>query len=406
MDAFRGGFEMLDANRTYLKRLSRLLLTVGLLALLLCLQSFVFGATAFADTEEITVRRVDFRVEYPVAERPTNIAWESLGRAWFTSPDQDVIGVVTRNTNADNDLVSVSIYYIALEFGSRPFDIAYANDTVWYTEFNTGILGRIDVGGPGPFTEPTKRYTLPTPGTRPAGVAVAPDGSVWVASANRAKLTRFDPISETFEVHDYSALLQTGGTISTNTTFPDVAIGSDLIIWFTVPGSDFVLGYQTDKDRFARLFLSGPNRRITEPGGIALDSTNDGKIPGGYPWVTAYGSNLVGRYAPETLAGWDWYEIPTASSGPRGIAFQNNGAIWDIWFTEEKAGQVGRLTVTPKLEFVSFVEIAQKDGSKPWSIVVGDDSTVWYTESGRRTLVEMWPPYISFLRLPLVLVSE
>ena len=63
---------------------------------------------------------------------------------------------------------------------------------------------------------------------------------------------------------------------------------------------------------------------------------------GGYPWVTAYASNVVGRFAPGTNTGWDWFYIPTPDSGPRGIAFKDNGSSWDIWFTQENTNRVGR----------------------------------------------------------------
>lgn len=364
----------------------------------LSVQTVAFTRPVHAYTEQTTVQRVDTKIEYPVSAGTINIAWEAPGRAWFVSPDRDMVGSIVRNSNIEDELISVSINYIALSRRSRPYDVAYANNTVWFVEFGTGNLGRIDLGGGIP-TQPTRQYPLPTAGNRPSGVAVAPDGMVWIVVADTALLTRFDPATETFTEFPYSSLVPTGATISTSTTYPDVAVRDSSIVWFTVPGSDMVLAYAPDSDRFSRLFLSNPNREVREPSGVVVDSA-------GFPWVIARGSNLVGRYVPGTLALWKWFEIPSEDSGPRGIAFQNNGVTWSIWFTEQNSGRLGRLTVTPQFDFISLNEFPQPPDGRPWGIVAGEDSTIWYAESGRGVVAELQEPYASISRLPVLFSSE
>jgi streptogramin lyase len=378
------------------------LIAVMLSAILLAVQFTLLAPTVSAETVVITAQRVGFKIEYPVIDGPVNVAWESDGRAWFAAPNKDMIGVITRNSNASDELISVSINYIALSNGSRPYDIAYANNTIWFTEYGANRLGRIDLtGGTLVITGPTKQYPLPTADSRPSGVAVASDGMVWLVSAHLPRLTRFDPISETFTEYSYFASLPAGGTVSTADTYPDVAVHDSNVIWFTVPGSDMVLAYEVDNDKFFRLPLSPPTGRVVrEPAAIVVDR-------GGLPWVTAYGSNLVGRYAPGTFALWKWYSIPTADSGPRGIAFQDNGATWDIWFAQENAGKLGRLTVAANnTDFIALVELAQPTQSRPWGVAAGDDDSVWYAESGRRTVSELRPPYVAVARFPVFFSSQ
>lgn len=374
---------------------------VMLSAILLAAQIMFLSPHASAETVETTAQRVGLKIEYPVTDGPVNVAWESTGRAWFTAPDKDMVGVITRKSNVNDELIYVNINYIALWNGSKPYDIAYANNTVWFTEYGANMLGRIDlISGTLVITGPTKEYPLPTANSGPAGVAVAPDGTLWLVEANKAKLAKFDPVTETFTEYSYSALLPAGGTVSTANTLPDVAVQDNNEIWLTVPGSHMVVAYQVDRDKFFKIPLSTPGFTVREPASLVVDAN-------GLPWITSYETNLIGRYAPGTLALWRWFKIPTADSGPRGIAIQDNGSTWDIWFTEEKADKVGRLTVVPKdVRLVELVELGQPPQSRPWGITVGGDNAVWYAESGRRTVSELRPPYSYTVRMPVLYGAE
>lgn len=376
----------------------RVFVAILLSALILAVQFTGWHGTASADTEEITVQRVGIEIEYPVSNGPVNVAWESPGRGWFTSPSEDMIGVITRQSASDDELVAVTIEYLPQENGSQPYDVAYANDTVWFTLLGSNQLGRIDlasVSAAAIMPDDVRYYTMPFAKSGPSAVTVAPDGMVWIVSAYRPRLTRFDPATETFSEWSYAAELPAGGAVSTPRTVPDIAVADSNVIWFTIPGSDLVGAYTVDKDRFSRIRISNPNLVVREPAGIALDS-------GGVPWITSYQTNLVGRYAPGTSALWDWFLVPTPNSGPRGIAFNDNGDTWDIWFAQENARRVGRLVVSPKYDFIAYVDLLQQVGSRPRGVAVGGDDTLWFAESGLGIVSENRPPYILLLRLPII----
>ena len=166
------------------------------------------------------------------------------------------------------------------------------------------------------------------------------------------------------------------------------------------------MGYEVDIDEFSVHTLINPFYAAREPAGIAVDSKVHTIWDGGYPWVTAFASNVVGRYAPATNSGWDWYQVPTPDSGPRGVAFQDNGATWDIWFTQENADRVGRLSILPNYDRIAAVDLLQPAGSRPRGIAAGGDDTIWFAESGRRTVSEIRPPYVTVTRLPLIVTKS
>ncbi len=383
---------------------SLVLIATLFVGVLLALSSTVVRA----DSIQAESQRTGFRIDYPSSLAPKYVAWEEPGKAWFTSPELDLIGLVTRNSDAYGKIVSFNIQYLALDSGTVPYDIVYADDTVWYTAFGTGKLGRIDVSGSEPVTEPTAEYALPTTNTQPTSLAVSPDGTIWIVSANVAELIHFDPVTEQFETFDYSAQLGSSQSISTETTYPDIAIGSSIRIWFTVPGASFVSVYEVERAVFSKVgFNSSPaGFTVTEPTAIVVDASSGGSIPGGNPWVVTMGQNLIGRYSPDTLGAWYWLPIPTENAAPRDLAFYDNGGTWDFWFTENSVGQLGRLNITSDLQSYKFSEIQQVEGSKPWGITVGGDEHVWYAQSGNRLVSELVPPYTEFIYMPSIFVSE
>ena len=78
--------------------------------------------------------------------------------------------------------------------------------------------------------------------------------------------------------------------------------------------------------------------------------------------------------AARTQSGITEYPIPTANSGPRGIALGPDGALW---FTEYIANRVGR--IAPGGQFMEFPLPTQN--AKPEGIVAGSDGGVWFVES-------------------------
>jgi sugar lactone lactonase YvrE len=77
----------------------------------------------------------------------------------------------------------------------------------------------------------------------------------------------------------------------------------------------------------------------------------------------------IGRIEPD---GFPITEFGPTGSEPSGIAFGPDGALW---FTETKAGKVGRMTTSGRL-----TEFPLPSAGEPGEIVAGPDGAMWFTQ--------------------------
>jgi len=85
--------------------------------------------------------------------------------------------------------------------------------------------------------------------------------------------------------------------------------------------------------------------------------------------LVLWGAGLVGVARAATITE---FVIPTANSGPTGIAAGPDGALW---FTEFNGNKVGRITTAGTItEFAA--------GSRLQGITAGPDGALWFTEAG------------------------
>jgi len=190
--------------------------------------------------------------------------------------------------------------------------------------------------------------------------------------------------------------------IETDEVRADVAVYSSgkLAIWLTMPDYHTVLQFDVEGEQFGRAVTYVPETGVGKwPAGIAIDQA-------GNIWVAAFGSSHIGRLTVGTLTNWTWHSTPTADSGPKGIAVQQDGTDVQIWVTEQKAGQLARFTVRPNGLLVATVELVQPSGSRPAGIAIGSDDHIWFAENGRRIVAELRPPYFYPMFLPSVRLKD
>ena len=102
------------------------------------------------------------------------------------------------------------------------------------------------------------------------------------------------------------------------------------------------------------------------PFAIALGS--DGNL-----WFTEEAADAIGRITPSGTV--TEFPIPTAGSGPRGIAPGSDG---NLWFTEFNANKIGRITTSGTITEFTIPTA----NSAPWGIAPGPDTRLWFAESG------------------------
>ncbi len=70
--------------------------------------------------------RTGLKIEYSVPNSPSNVAPQTPGITWFTSPADDAVGVITLRSDPEASTLVYTIDYLRLETGSLPYDIVNA----------------------------------------------------------------------------------------------------------------------------------------------------------------------------------------------------------------------------------------------------------------------------------------
>lgn len=236
------------------------------------------------------------------------------------------------------------------EFGgltanSKPADLALGPDgNMWFTESNGGRIGRITPsGGVAEYIEPIAN--------QPNGITAGIDGNLWVAGVNAVERVT---TGGTFTQFAYPTASAGGG---------EIVSGTDGRLWFaeTLTGE---IGAVTTNGVISE-YTVGTTGSL--PVGMTLDPNRNGV------WYTLYGANAIGLIGP-TGTVLNLYTIPTANSQPISIVAGPDGALW---FAEYGAAKIGRVTTSGQ-----FTEFPLAAGAQPNAITAGPDGNLWFVEFG------------------------
>lgn len=266
---------------------------------------------------------------------------------------------------------------------------------VWFTEFNTGKVGRLAPNGR--FTE----FQIPTPNAIPHGIANGPDDALWFteSAGKLGRITTSGAITE-FTIPQGSGaeqlttgpdgalwitapnLLRSSAIIRATTSgsfqsFPlpdpgallrDVVTGPDGALWATEFGAG----------RIARITTGGVVTEFPVPGGSPLEITRG---PDGALWFTQFGVPRIGRIT--TSGAVTELPLPAAfGAAGFGIAAGPDGALW---FTSISSERIGRMT--PSGRFSSFQ--LPTFHAQPYAITSGPGKVLWVTDKGADAIVRI-----------------
>ncbi len=361
-----------------------LLSCCALLLAALCVASDALPSQAQSAGVAVVSPNNPYVVEYPLRFAPLNIAVEAPGRIWFTLPEAHALGRLV--VEAGEPLSYTVTEYATPTANSEPYDLAVADGFVWFTERAGNRLGRLEIA-----TGEIVEYRLPQANAEPTGIALDADGQVWVALRGANSIGRFDPASEEFITDATYAFPRPNGLLE------DITVRGENI-YVTAPGGNFTGWY--------RPALS-PGRRWrvdSTTAGPAIQIESD---PRGASWITLPQDDLLGRYAPGTLALWRFTGVPEAAeetSEPTGLALAVLDEVWQLFFTQRGSGQVGLFTVDPASTNVVWVRetALNMPGSAPWGVAVDGDGHAWIADSGGRSVAEWLPPYTSDQGFPII----
>lgn len=235
---------------------------------------------------------------------------------WFTERGIDRIGRLTYTDTHD-----YAFREYALPVGSRPWNLAPGGGFIWITEAGRDRIGRLD-----PATGEIVECAV-SPGSSPADLDIAPDGSIWFTEMAADRVARLAmTASGECTLTEYA-----GGTLAGGRPYGIVVV------------EDSVFFAQTANDRVTRFTPPGSWIDIKgfesgvpdEPYKLVLDSL-------GNVWGTERVGNCISRFDYGTLSIVDRHALTPANSLPTGLAAD---AGQHLWFTQWRAGQIGRLTL-------------------------------------------------------------
>jgi streptogramin lyase len=215
------------------------------------------------------------------------------------------------------------------------------------------------------------QFSIPTSTNRPQWIAAGSDGNMWFTESPGSAVARITPAGVVTEF-----------TIPTANAQPQMIIGaSDGNLWFT----EFSTTPSPGTSKIAKLTTTGTfteNSTLFSPppadNPLGLVDRGDGNI-----WYVANGSSRVGfQGITSGVAGET--SIPTANSGPFGIATAPDN---NLYYTESAVDKIGRIANL----FTTQSEISLTAGTVPEQIVRGPDGNLWFAENGTSKIGRLSP---------------
>jgi virginiamycin B lyase len=266
----------------------------------------------------------------------------------------------------------------------------------------TPVTNSTPTPAPTPTPAVTSQYPIPTASSEPMGIALGSDGLLWItefASSKVAQLYSGGKISEDVtpkrkagplgiasgpgpnlnvwftEANIHSvAQITTSGPPYTEYTLPDaaaqptgIALGGDGNMWVTDPGTNSIWKVEQRRVKphvkFTRYKLTGN----AQP--FAITNGPDSAL-----YFTEPGTNSIGRL-PLSGSPLTEYQVTSGNVGLRGIVTGDDGGLW---FIEQKAKQIERMSTTGI--FTAYYPLT---GSvAPDYLVQGIDGNFYFTDTG------------------------
>jgi len=256
------------------------------------------------------------------------------------------------------------------------------------------------------------RPLTPTSNARvgPHSLQTAPDGSIWITLALGNRLARFDPETETFEVHE----LEHGYYPHT------LRLDSRGRVWYTIAASNHVgmfdpaTGEQRELRLPARNFAqslvlralplllwasrhvdvrgaAGEGDGITMPIPYGIDIAPDGGV-----WFSQLNEHKIGRIDPESF---EIEMLATPFPTPRRLRFDSAGRLWIPSFS---GNRVARFDLATR-EFDQWELPVEPLGSEvPYALNVDRrNGDVWICGTNSDSLIRFQPDLERFSIYPL-----
>ena len=211
-----------------------------------------------------------------------------------------------------------------------------------------GGVGETAPGGlgettPGPVVDPHAGLAESLPGVlrSPAGLAISPQGDIWVADAGADNVVELSPSG---------AFIQQFGEPGSGPGQLDwprgVALGPEGNVWVLDTGNNRIEEFSSAGKYLGQLGSAGTSEgQFLSPGGIAID-------PQGDIWVAEGVNGRVQEFTPSEGGGFGMHEFQERNTDPAGEPLPQAIAIGpegDVWVSDPNADSVQQYTPTGQL---------------------------------------------------------
>src|ERR1700736_1634641 len=215
-------------------------------------------------------------------------------------------------------------------------------------------------------------YPIKTPNSGARYLCKGPDSALWFTEFDANQIGRVSAADGS--VLEYP--LHGDAHPSVITTGPD---GN---LWFTQTSPPAAIVMITPKGILKQFRL-----KVDYSGPVGVTAGPDGNL-----WFTEFTVDKIGRITPggsitefvlpaaQLPAG-----SPSAAPAPKGVTEITVGPDSNLWFTEQNANQIGR--ITPDGTITEFPLVGPNN--YPTSIITGPDKNIWFTEVGTGKIAKM-----------------
>jgi virginiamycin B lyase len=248
---------------------------------------------------------------------PRDVVVDGRGRTWLAASGRGRVDRLEPGRARPQEFALPSL--ASAKGIPSPWRLALSagRDVLWFT-VTTGVVGRVAVAA-----EPDRRafvveeVTVATPVDRADGIAVAPDGIVWVALAGADQLVRIASDRTVRRI-----VLPAGSSPR------GVAVGGDGAVWVTLFAGHRLL--RLDPASLATRTWPLPAGERAAPLPVVIDAA-------GAVVIADYEANAIVRFEPgrERFTSWP---LPTPRSRVEALAVDARGRIWYVGASSRRLG--------------------------------------------------------------------
>lgn len=314
----------------------------------------------------------------PTGKDPWGTAFDSSGRVWVAVPGCDPTPSCGSTFPGKlmvydpNKSSWVKVINLPSGFGQPLFLAFDGNGQLWFPMPMTNALGVYN-----PATNSIRKWAVPTPGSGPWAVAVAPNGIIWFTEHYSNKIGAFNPFTQHFSEI---------ATSSPNSLPYGIAVDGANNVWFTENNASVAkIGEYTAQGMLKEYKIRNSSASNLTPHEIVID--NNGNPWWSEGWASSIGTLNVALAVPGTNRGVSEFHYGVSgASHTSGISIGSNGLVW---FDDSLQGTYGSFTIG-KGSFSIYHAPAGGNAHPHDGLHVDANNRVWFDEEFANSLAVAW----------------